>query len=185
MKKMPTPPSQTRRFNALKSRQPYRAAQRIHQSKSNKHAAKYQDPAPWVSPNKKTNINSFYSIEEDFPTLGDSKNVPQQNTEKPQTTYKNKIQGLFEKRREKKRTIVAPGIIQWSYNDTTKVWTRKEGCMQKVDEIKETVEYYRVLNHITNMIERWQKFRDEQNELLLDSSPFCNERSLLEFSDDS
>ena len=80
MKKMPTPPSQTRRFNALKSRQPYRAAQRIHQSKSNKHAAKYQDPAPWVSPNKKTNINSFYSIEEHFPTLGDSKNVPQQNT---------------------------------------------------------------------------------------------------------
>ena len=176
--------NKTTRFDALKSRQPYRPPGGKRRSKESKHVQKYQDPAPWVSRENKTNINSFDNSEEQFPTLGDNKNVPQQNMENPQITYKNKIKAVFEKRREKKKTI-APGIIQWSYNETTNVWTRKEGCMHAVHEIKETEEYYKVLYAITNMIERWQKFRDEQNELLSDRSPFWNERSLLDFSDDS
>lgn len=182
---MPTPPMQTTRFDALKSKQPYRPPGGKQRSKQRRHVQKYQDPAPWISTEKKTNINRLDNSEEQFPTLGDGNPVPQQNMDCPEITYKNKIKSLFEKRREKKRTIVAPGIIQWSYNDTTKAWTRKEGCMQEVYEIKETEEYYRVLYDITNMIERWQKFRDEQNELLSDSSPFWNMQSLLDFSDDS
>ena len=182
---MPMPAIQTTRFDALKTKQPYQPPGVKRRSKQGKHVQQDQDPAPWVSPEKKTTINSFVNSEEHFPTLGDSKNVHQQIIENHEITYKNKIKALFEKQREKKRTIVAPGIIQWSYNETTNVWTRKEGCMQAVDEIKETEEYYRVLHDFTNMIERWQKFRDEQNELLSDSSPFWNMQSLLDFSDDS
>ena len=75
-------------------------------------------------------------------------------------------------------------MIRWIYNNKTGKWIQTKGCMKEVEEMKEIEEYYKIMNAINSLILNWQTYRDEQNELLLDRSPFWNEPSLFDWDFD-
>lgn len=144
----------------------------------------FEEQNEWITKNTRKNRthnkakeNKKFDIsKENFPSIlseNKIKNIEQNN----EGSYKEKIKILFENRKKQNETL-KPGMIQWKYNKKENTWTERRGCMRDI-ELKEKIECYNRINRrIDNMISKWQKYRDDQNELLLDRSPFWNEPSL-------
>ena len=58
-------------------------------------------------------------------------------------------------------------------------WIRTDGSTTEMEKSKVEKEYYEKMYNQECLIIRWQEYRDQQNELISDRSPFWNTMSLL------
>lgn len=144
-----------------------------------------EDNTQWVSNRPQNQKKTFNITSENFPSLGTNTEANTNRIIDPgmNMCYKDKIKTLFKKKR-KKHKMIEPGMIRWVYNNKTGEWIQTKGCMKELEEMKEIEEYYKIMNAINGLILKWQTYRDEQNELLLDRSPFWNEPSLFDWEFD-
>ena len=112
------------------------------------------------------NLNAFPILNEILPTKKEcSMNyiAITKNLNKTETDEKDKVKEGWVRLTKKNNKI----ITEYGY--------------QKENVEEEEEDYHdRAQKHIYKLVVRWQKERDEKNELLLDMSPYWNEPSLLE-----
>jgi hypothetical protein len=163
---MSNPLATNNRFNALKSGDKLYRPPNSNKNRSITKVKKHAEEEQWVLEDpekgnpfvkKKFDINT-----ESFPILSENVDIIHSTMQ-----YREKIKKLFQKRVKKKDTV-KPGMIRWRKNKNINCWIREDGCTNEIDEWKEIEEYYVIDDLIYNMILRWQTYRDEQNELLLD-----------------
>jgi len=80
---------------------------------------------------------------------------------------------------------VPPGMIRWKYDNKSRTWARKDGCSKEMDDYKKEYELYKKKKKQIALINRWQEYRDIQNELLNDLSPFWNMPPLQSYSEET
>ena len=129
----------------------------------------------YIAPHKRNNMNifrkdepAFLYTDEAFPTFNTSITEQKCNMD-----YKGRVE---QEQKEVSQTTdeVPPGMIRWKYNQKTQTWSRKDGCSKEMDDYRSEFELYQQENKQNALINRWQEYRDIQNELLNDLSPFWN-----------
>lgn len=171
--------------NNTKYRPPVRNNQMRNKESRFKKKQFKEDNTQWVSNKPKNQKNKFDIKLENFPSLlTNREETIKTNVDSGMNMcYKDKIKTLFKNKR-KSNKIIEPGMIRWLYNNKTGEWIQTKGCMKELEEMKEIEEYYKIMNAVNGLILKWQTYRDEQNELLLDRSPFWNEPSLFDWDFD-
>tara|TARA_B100000780_G_scaffold140249_1_gene98202 strand:- start:680 stop:1228 length:549 start_codon:yes stop_codon:yes gene_type:complete len=146
----------------------------------------------YIAPHRRNNINNLKNIpkiktmNEEFPSLVNEKTKTSQVIEK-QEVKKSFVQ-IFEKDEEEKildtlnKIKAGWSIIEKNENckivitdsEKTKEQIKK---LEQIEKIKDNKNYF---NNVNKMINNWNNFRDNENELSGDLSPYNNYKEEIE-----
>ena len=134
----------------------------------------------YVPPHKRNTTNLFRNKQPKFTLVHAA--FPELNTstlvEETTMNFKEKIEQELPKI-YKSNKDVEPGFIRWKYNNKLQTWTRKDGCMKETEDNMREHDLFIQQEKQIALINRWQDYRDIQNELLTDRSPFWNMPHIL------
>jgi len=138
----------------------------------------------YIAPHKRNNINlfrkdhpKFLYTDEAFPTF----NTPI-TKQKSDMDFKEKVK-TEQVEASDTTDEVEPGMIRWKYDRKSQKWARKDGCSKEMDEYRREYELYQQEEKEYALIDRWQEYRDIQNELLKDLSPYWNMPSINSYNE--
>jgi len=119
-------------------------------------------------------IEPFKLIDEAFPELNSPILVKETTM-----NFKEKMKKEESPKNYTLNNIVEPGFIRWKYNNKLQTWTREDGCMKEMEDNMNKHNINMRQKKQKALIKRWQEYRDIQNELLTDRSPFWNTSCIL------
>lgn len=138
--------------------------------------------------NNSKNISKIKSMNEEFPLLVNNK--PKTNQEIEKQEVKKSFVEIFEKDEEEEEKILDTlnkikagwSIIEKNENckivitDSEKTKEQRKK-LEQIEKIKDNKNYF---NNVNKMINNWNNFRDNENELSGDLSPYNNYKEEIE-----